>query len=375
MTQRPTGRGPLAANDVVNLGDPLPVEQCVTALKPPAAPEENLPDWAQCAPESAPNSATRLTIDDGAVNWHLQLLGLTTEANIRGIPHKGKKGQAYNGKAWELGRAEKWQAEGCGVYLQVNPGGTKATEIDNGVALFFEHDDRPVLEQIGIWDDHGLPHPTFSVMTGGKSVHHYYVLKQPIDVPRWVSLLDRLHLQAAGCDKSCKGANRLMRLAGAWYINSKGDAVARSAIINVTGDRYPAELFEELLPAVHKTCKTYTTSTVSTNVRPAGCGPARAGKCTLSVRQIAEALDHIPRRVGGSGTYAMYRDVLWGLKAALADAGGDEALAIRLMEAHSPSEQCDWDVEQVCLSGGDHIGPGTLFHYAKQHGWSRHAER
>ena len=66
--------------------------------------------------------------------------------------------------------------------------------------------------------------------------------------------------------------------------------------------------------------------------------------------------------------------VKWGLKAAVADAGGDDVLAIRLMEAHSPSEQCDWDVEQVCLSGGDHIGPGTLFHYAKQYGWSRHAK-
>ena len=100
-----------------------------------------------------------------------------------------------------------------------------------------------------------------------------------------------------------------------------------------------------------------------------------SSRCDLSVRQIAEALDHIQRRVGGTGTYAMYRDVLWGLKAAVTDAGGDEALAIRLMEAHSPSEQCDWDVEQVCLSGGEHIGPGTIFHYAKQHGWSRHAER
>ena len=366
MTHNPMGRRPLAANDVVNLGDLLPQEQCVKALKPLAVPEENLPDWAQCAPDSAPNSATRLTIDDSAVHMHLQLLGLDEQANIRGIPHKGKKGPAFNGKAWDLDRAEQWQAEGCGVYLQVNPGGTKATEITSGVALFFEHDDRPVVEQIDIWDHHGLPHPTFSVMTGGKSVHHYYVLEQPIDVDRWVALLDRLHLQAAGCDKSCKGANRLMRLAGAWYINNKGDAVARSAIVEVTGDRYPAQLFEEFLPELPKP--------TSPGARPSSSSLLKKypnSKCDLSVRQIAEALDHIPRRVGGSGTYAMYRDVLWGLKAALADAGGDEALAIRLMEAHSPSEQCDWDVEQVCLSGGDHIGPGTLFHYAKQHGWRR----
>ena len=368
MTHNQIGREPLPAKDVVNLGDPLPTEQCVTALKPLAVDQENPPAWTQSAPESAPNRTARLTIDDGAVNWHLQLLGLSTEANIRGIPHKGKKGPAFNGKAWALDRAEQWQAEGCGVYLQVNPGGTKASEITSGTALFFEHDDRPLLEQIDIWDSHGLPHPTFSVMTGGKSVHHYYVLERPIDVPRWVQLVDRLHLQAVGCDTSCKGANRLMRLAGAWYINSKGDAVTRSAIVDVTGDRYPAELFEEFLPELPKPTspRARTSSTSLLTKRP-------SSRCDLSVRQIATALDHIPRRVGGTGTYAMYRDVLWGLKAAIADAGADEALAIQLMEAHSPSTQCDWDVEQVARSGGEHIGPGTLFHYAKQYGWSRHA--
>ena len=94
MTHNPMGREPLAANDVVNLGDLLLPEQYVKALKPTAAPEENLPDWAQCAPESAPNSATRLTIDDSAVHWHLQLLGL---AHLEGtITLERKKGESLH---------------------------------------------------------------------------------------------------------------------------------------------------------------------------------------------------------------------------------------------------------------------------------------
>ena len=54
MTQRPNGRGPLPAKDVVNLGDLLPQQQYVTALRTLAGAEKNLAEWAQRAPERAP---------------------------------------------------------------------------------------------------------------------------------------------------------------------------------------------------------------------------------------------------------------------------------------------------------------------------------
>ena len=377
MTQRTNGRGPLPAKDVINLGDLLPQEQCVKALKPTAAPEENLPDWAQSAPESAPNTATRLTIDESQAHRHLWLLNLDPRVtNIRAIGHKGMNPRkAINGVfSDDIHLAEKWHRQGCGLYLQVNRGGTKKAQVTECMALFLEYDDRPVLEQVGIWDDLGLPHPTFQVDTGGRSIHHYWTFKTPIEPARWVQLMERLHLLAVGCDTSCKGLPRMMRMAGAWYIDSNGTPVGKSQLIDVTGDRYPAEMFEELLPHLHNPCKKCKTAPPAATVRTT-CPTARSGNCTLSVRQIAEALDHIPRRVGGTGTYSMYRDVLWGLKAALADAGAAETLAIQLMEAHSPSAQCDWDVEQVARSGGEQIGAGTLFHYAKQYGWSRHAKR
>ena len=181
----------------------------------------------------------------------------------------------------------------------------------------------------------------------------------------------RLHLLAVGCDTSCKGLPRMMRMAGAWYIDSNGTPIGRSEICGDCCDRYPAELFEDLLPELPK-------REVQRRHVPANQSLLKkypSSRCDLSVRQIAEALDHIPRRVAGQGTYGTYLRILWGLKAAITEAGGDEELAIRLMEAHSPSEVSGWDVAQVARSGGEHIGPGTFFHHAKQYGWSRHAQR
>ena len=76
MTQRPNGRGPLPAKEMVKLGDLLPTEQYVAALKPIAVTEENLPDRARSAPESSLHSTTRLTINEQGESGHQKLLGL-----------------------------------------------------------------------------------------------------------------------------------------------------------------------------------------------------------------------------------------------------------------------------------------------------------
>ena len=51
-----------------------------------------------------------------------------------------------------------------------------------------------------------------------------------------------------------------------------------------------------------------------------------------------------------------------------------EDVVIDLMEDHSPSKQCGWDIRQVARSGGDQIGAGSFWWHAQQHGWRcRHA--
>lgn len=79
-------------------------------------------------------------------------------------------------------------------------------------------------------------------------------------------------------------------------------------------------------------------------------------------KQLAlDAFNAIPKRF--SGSYPDYRNILWSLKAIFGEDG-----AIRMMEGHSPSDECSWPIAQVARSGGEKIGPGTLFYYAKKWG-------
>lgn len=309
----------------------------------------------------AQNDAQTRQLDAAQAHWHLDLLGRDErETNIRLIPHKGKRGSAVNGNfAMDLERVPELQQRGYNIYLQPNPGGTLAAEITSGIALFFEHDDLPKNEQEDLWLWLGLPQPSFQMDTGGKSLHQYFVLTTPIEVRQWVELMDRL-IAHAGSDPSCKGANRMMRMAGGWYIDRHGDATTQSQILNATGERYDAQLLDELLPPLP-------------TPEPCQRAPRKLGPAgPKNLRQICDALNHIPRRQAGTGTYSEYRNILWGLINACCEAGFGAEVAIDLMEDHSPSELSGWDVRQVAGSGGEHIGAGTFWWQAKRHGWEGH---
>ena len=307
----------------------------------------------------------QLTIDAAQAHWHLDLLGRDErEVHTRAIPHKGKPGFAINGNfAMDLENFQAHNNNGYGLYLQPNIGGTLKNEVTLCTSLFWEYDDRPRSEQVELWQSTVGLQPTFQVDTGGKSIHNYLVLDTPMEPEQWSLLMERLQLAAPGCDKNCKGTNRMMRMAGAHYINRNGDSRGQSQIINAYGHRYSEEELDAVLPQLRKP-------------KPLPAikkrFPSRRQN-TLPLREIVNALEAIPRRVEGSGTYADYRDILWGLMAACRDIGVDEAVAISLMETHSPSYLCGWDVEQVARSGGEQIGPGTLFFHAKKQGWSHYA--
>ena len=344
----------------LSVGESLLSQQELSAPESTGTTDESTGQLAGDAQDDA-----QRCIDAAQAHLHLDLLGLDERVtNIRGIPHKGKKGPAFNGVfGQDLERAEEWQRIGMGIYLQVNPGGTKVVEIERCTALFFEHDNIPRWQQVTIYQDHGLPQPSFMVDTSGNSIHHYYVLKEPISVQLWTEMMERLHRVAKGCDTSCKGANRLMRMAGSWYIDRNGNAIDQAEILWPTDRRFDIEEFQILLPPLPES-----------KPQPAVRKRFTSGRHnSLPLREIVNALEAIPQRVEGSGTYADYRDILWGLMAACRDIGVDEQVAIDLMEAHSPSHLCGWDVEQVARSGGEQIGAGTLFFHAKQHGWSRYA--
>ena len=339
------------------LGEVLLAEQCVTARLSTGTTEKSSPPRGGRARKRA-----HLVLDAAQAHLHLDLIGLDERCtNLRFIPHKGRRGGAINANfSRDLERAQEHNNKGFGIYLQPNVGnGTKADDVTACTCLFIEFDHMSIEEQLVIWRECGLPEPTFMVLTQGRSVHLYWVFTVPIEPERWVVLLDRLHLAAPGCDQSCKGKNRMMRMAGAHYINADGESNGVSEVINVTGYRYDAAFFEETLPLLPSR-------------QPCNRAPRKFPRTPGNLRKIAEALDCIPQRVEGSGTYSEYRNILWGLIAACGEEGYREEVAIDLMEAHSPSRECGWHIPQVARSGGEQIGPGTLFHYAKQHGWRSH---
>ena len=151
----------------------------------------------------------------------------------------------------------------------------------------------------------------------------------------------------------------MMRLPGSHYIDCNGDSRGIVQIINATEEKYLIEDFDALLrPTAESTCP-----------EPA---PVWHGQQPSTLQEIADALSCIPRRVAGSNSYIEYRNVLWGLISAVEEAGYDREIAIKMMEAHSPSNVCGWEIRQVANSGGEQIHAGTFFYIAKSHGWRRH---
>ncbi len=300
------------------------------------------------------------SLDIALAHLWLDLLGKDEhDTYIRAIPHKGKTEGARKGTfAHDLERAEQWQKQGCGLYAVVNHGGNTAAEITACTALFVEWDDRPRAEQITLWKELRLPRPSFQVDTQGKSIHTYWVLEQPTPVGQWVKVLERL-IKHCGSDPACKGASRVMRLPGSHYIDPTGRSRGVVQIINATDLRYSIDDFDALLqPTAESTCPE--------------AAPIRHGPQARTLQEIAEALSFIPRRIAGSKSYSDYRNLLWGLISAVEQAGYSKSVAIEMMEAHSPSQSCGWNIQQVAKSGGEQIHAGTLFYIAQSHGWRRH---
>ena len=155
-----------------------------------------------------------------------------------------------------------------------------------------------------------------------------------------------------------KDPSRCMRLPGAWYIHKDGRVGDKSTLLNITGDRFTPELFEELLPPLPE--------------RPRHIPKSLYRKQpTRTLQDIADALKFIPPRVPGHGNYPVDRNMAWGLKAACCDAGYGMDVARELLEAHSPNV---WDPDQILRSGGDQISAGTFWWQAQQHGYRRPAD-
>jgi hypothetical protein len=137
--------------------------------------------------------------------------------------------------------------------IRINPGGTKATQITEGVALFAEADGGlPIEAQAGIPGLLGLPEPTFTTWTGGKSLHLFWVAKEGMALPpeEWKEAQKRLIsaikevAPEAKVDEGITFPNAVMRAPGGLH-PATGE---RSRIHSESGERFDLAALVEMLP-------------------------------------------------------------------------------------------------------------------------------
>jgi hypothetical protein len=225
-------------------------------------------------------------------------------------------------------------------------GGVQDTDITTVPALFVEWDDgASIEEQMQRWQALNLPEPTVMVSTGGKSVHCYWVLLQPLAPLEWKRITARL-IAHCSSDKSCSNPSRLMRLPGSIYYDKKtSEPTGQCRIVATAGHRYSAFDIEACLPP------------------PA---PAKATKAAPSRQweprpeaDLIDALGKVPAFDHDQGR----RDELLGLSLRLtAEVGA--ARGLQLMQEHSPAIT---DLGDYFKTEPDRINAGSIWPFLREH--------
>lgn len=115
--------------------------------------------------------------------------------------------------------------------------------------FFVEWDDRPIEWQVQAWQELGLPEPSTMVSTGGKSIHCYWTLQEPIVSGTWERLQRRL-LAHCEADPRISNPSRVMRLPGFGYIDKATGKLTgkRAEVIHTSAARYTVKDLEVCLP-------------------------------------------------------------------------------------------------------------------------------
>jgi hypothetical protein len=170
---------------------------------------------------------TRFDVE--AAGQFMAALGVApTACHYRAI-HWDSKHQPANEKAVHLAptfghrreQLEQLQRRGYRLYWLPN-GGPNDADVAACQFLFVEWDNQDLAWQTTAWQTLGLPEPTAQLATGGKSVHCYWRLAEPIEPGRWRALTARL-IRFCDSDPTCRNPSRLMRLAGSSYIYKDKD--------------------------------------------------------------------------------------------------------------------------------------------------------
>lgn len=240
--------------------------------------------------------------------------------------------------------------------------GVSAKDVTSCPALFAEWDDSTIEWQLQAWRELGLPEPSIQLLTGGKSVHCYWVLDEPMEPAQWRPLQAQL-VEHCGSDTNCKDPCRPMRLPGFAYIDKKtGKPNGKLAeVVNTTGNHYTPEKIQACLPAAS------IPEVVKATPKP-GLIKHRQGVdyATRDMQEICDAVAVLPPR--SPQTYEEYRNALCGCSAALAEINhpNPDGEAINLM-AHL-WEHGERQAAQV-LESTTTRNPASFWAIANQHGY------
>lgn len=225
---------------------------------------------------------------------------------------------------------------------QPSDGAVKDEHITACPALFVEWDHLSKEKQINAWRDLGLPEPTAMVDTGGKSIHAYWRLRDPISPDQWRRITSRL-IEHCASDVSVKNPSRVMRLPGYAYWD-KNEKPPRpngnlAQLVHQSDCCYSAEEIEACLPEPEAPA-TEKTPVAKNDSLASGIKPnTAAALLPRSEEEIRRAAAKIPTRIGGEGTYPADRNALCGCSAALEEAGvGDpDSVALELLGDRWPN--------------------------------------
>jgi len=191
------------------------------------------------------------------------------------------------------------------------------SDIKSCPALFVEWDNKPVEWQLTAWQEFGLPEPTVSVSTGGKSIHHYWVLNEAMAPEPWRKLITRL-IDHCGADPANKNPSRIMRLPGSiYYDKTTGEVMGQCTIVGGCNRRYDVADIEACLAPLLPASPAKAEAIQSRQLYD--LWPPR------TVDEIKAAAAFIPPRIVGAGTYEESRNAICGCSAAFTEAGIAEA--------------------------------------------------
>lgn len=332
---------------------------------------------ASLAPQHREKSSPHATNSSESIDQFLTLLGKPQDAIwLRYIDPLKKQPSGpdhrWFGSQQDLERLQQRQSKGFNAYLIIGNGTTatgthKSTGKPSGAqcdaditdipALFVEWDDKAFDWQLNAWKELGLPEPSIQVHTGGKSIHSYWLLNEPMAPEAWCELIKRL-IEHCGADPANKNPSRLMRLPGSIYINKQGEQTGVAKIIHSSDRRYSASEIEACLPPVLP-APTLKAAASNRFAAPSSQWEPR------SIDEIKAAAAYIPDRIGGAGTYEQDRNALCGCAAALAEAGYPESIAIDLLGPKWPTAK---EAEQV-LGSATTRNAGSYWRIAKEHGY------